>query len=974
MPVMSRLTAVVKRRLPVGSRRRAIGRAGFQALRGVREVVVESTASLRSDWRAARLTTTYAQWGRSQLQAITSTPSGRLSEPSGAATFTVVVKSSDSPSPALRRTLQSVTSQSVDAAVVQVSSAALLSDLGNSVSTDFVIFLDEGSVLKPLALEVIAKQHRVDPSLEVIGFDSDILTANGRHVSPRFRPQFSPDILLGANYLGWAFAIAPRRLARAGAAGLNDRGIWQALLSADLSSRVVGRVPQVLLSEPVQKPAAASQEDADMVKAVLHEQGEATQTDVESGIVRVRFELDTVPTVSVIIPTRHSRSNLDVLLPSLAQTRYSNFDVTVVDNGSETLANRQWYSKFEEEIDVSVLWWTEEPFNYSRVNNAAVATTSGQIVVLLNDDTEIVDPNWLEEMVGMLMRDGVGTVGFRHLRADGTIQHGGVVLGPGGFADNMFSGMRPGEETLIGPTHWYRNALAVTGACVATKRRDWDEVGGLDERFVLMGSDVVLGLDQIILGRRNVVIPFDAVRHFESVTRGSAIPPQDFHASYWRYNPWLRNGDPYWSPSLSPLSAVPRLARVQDAPPIKLALEGLGRPFGSVAQSMSISDEATSLMHVASVPRSVVNGVVQDHLRNAAPFAIRTVNWFIPDIDMPFFGGLNTAFRLADKLARDHGVRNRFVILAQQNEAFFSTALAAAFPGLAGSEIHFYDGQDASIAGIPPADAAVATLWLTAMHVAKSPGVQRRFYLVQDYEPGFYPASTMFAMAEESYRLGLYGICNTRSMHSMYTQEYGGNATFFTPAIDPQIFNAVGRREKSPDEPITIFAYARDHFRNCWELVFAALAEVKRRHGATVRIIAAGARYLPANADFVDLGLIDYRQTGQIYRETDIGITMQISRHPSYLPLELMACGAAMVAPASGWFDWLFLDDDNAQLAMRTFDDVVEQIEALVTNAELRRRISESGLATIERSHSDWDASLDGIYAYMCDPEKGMSH
>jgi hypothetical protein len=587
---------------------------------------------------------------------------------------------------------------------------------------------------------------------------------------------------------------------------------------------------------------------------------------------------------------------------------------------------------------------------------------------MLNDDTEIVDPLWLKEMVGLLLRDGVGTVGVQHRQADGLIQHGGVMVGPGGFADNLFAGMVPDSATLIGPTAWYRNTLAVTGACMAIRRTDFEEVNGLDEAFILCGSDVVLGLDQIIRGLRNVVVPFDTVRHFESLTRGTAVPAEDFYASYWRYHPWLQGGDPYVSSNVSRLSSVPRFRDPRDENPVKIALEVLGRSFMKHAQSSSISEEASALIGTASISADEVAAVHKLHEEFSGPLEIKTINWFIPDIDMPFFGGLNTAFRLAAKMAREQGVKNRFVVLAAPNRAFVASALTAAFPDLADADIAFYDGSDEQIALIPGADAAVATLWLTAIHVAKSQDVKRKFYLMQDYEPSFYPASTLFAMAEESYRLGLYGICNTVSMHSIYTGLYGGEATYFTPAVDQSIYHARGRREKAADEPVTIFAYARDHFRNCWELVYSALTEIKRLHGDGVRIVAAGARYLPDSADFIDLGLLDYRATGRLYRETDIGLTMQISRHPSYLPLELMSSGVPMVAPDSEWFTWLFSNEENSLLTMRTLDDVVAKLDALVRDPGLRHRLSDNALSTIAANHSDWDANLAGVSGYMSDP------
>lgn len=960
---------VALRLFPANSRSRRFGAAAYWTYKAGSDAFAKALRD-RPLYRGKRSgLRSYLAWRRQERKG--GTVGSKLST---ATSFAVLIEQGGGGAgPALARTVRSVHRQvGSRGTAVPVASGTPVGDALASLTQDFVLFLTAGSTLSRHALEEIAKLHRVDPAMKVIAFDSDERAPFGSVRNPRFRPAWSPEMLLGANYFGRAFAIKRTAILSPETTDVSDRGIWRLLLTSRLESRVVGRLPRVLLTESGGKKAALTADDAAMVQIVLAELGEKSEVTIDaSQVARVRFIPDEWPTVSIVVPTRHFRTNLGRLLPSLATTDYPQFDVRIVDNGGQSEDNDAWYAANANGLSLSVDWWTESPFNYSRVNNVGVRATTGEVILMLNDDTQIVDAGWLREMVGFLLRDGVGAVGVQHRQAEGLIQHGGVMIGPGGFADNLFTGMRPNSPTLIGPTTWYRNSLAVTGACLAIRRSDFEQVGGLDERFILTGSDVVLGLDQIIHGRRNVVLPFDLVRHYESLTRGTAIPPEDFYASYFRYHPWLQNGDPHSSPSVSPLSARPVFNNRKDVAPVRLALEGVGRVFANLAQSSGISSEANSLMYKASISSADVEAVHALHAENADFRDIRTINWFVPDIDMPFFGGLNTAFRLADKLARDHGVANRFVMMAARNEAYVAGALVAAFPGLAGSEIVFYDGSDAEIALLPPADAAIATLWLTAAHVAKAPGVKRKFYLMQDYEPGFYPASTMFAMAEESYRLGLYGICNTVSMHKIYTESYDGEAMYFTPAVDQTIYNPVGRRDKTDDEPVTIFAYARDHFRNCWELVFAALTEIKRIHGDGVRIVAAGARYLPDSADFIDMGLLDYRATGGLYRETDIGVTMQISRHPSYLPLELMSSGVAMVAPDSHWFKWLFRDGENSVLTRRTFDDLVSRLDLLVRDKVLRERISRGGLATIATSHSSWDDAFGGIYSYMSNPLQG---
>ena len=173
--------------------------------------------------------------------------------------------------------------------------------------------------------------------------------------------------------------------------------------------------------------------------------------------------------------------------------------------------------------------------------------------MFLNDDIAVVDPAWMRELVGWATRPEIGCAGLQLTTADGAIQHGGVVVGAGGgFAGHLFAGLRPGEDTLLGSTRWYRDVTAVTGACVAIRRELHESLGGFDERMVLCGSDVALGIAAGIGGLRNICSAATPMQHLESATRGdSPIPEMDFHASYWRYQTLLHGGDPWHSPALS---------------------------------------------------------------------------------------------------------------------------------------------------------------------------------------------------------------------------------------------------------------------------------------------------------------------------------------------------------------------------------------------------------------------------------------
>lgn len=838
---------------------------------------------------------------------------------------------------------------------------------------DFVIVLRAGDVLQPDCLFTVASAVHQDPLLEVVVWDDDLIGASGERSHPRFRPSYSPEMLLGADYVGGACAI--RRSAFLAGGGLlgqfGRHDSWNLLLSLDLADDRISRVSRVLSSttdRPAPDPATAPL----VVQRVLDRRGWDATAELVDQVVRVCWRLATAPHVTVIIPTRHNRKMLSTCLPSLARTDYPSFDVVIVDNGGRSPANEEWYSQFEDQLDLRVMWWTETPFNYSAVNNAGAKDAKGEVLVFLNDDTELLDPSWMRELVGWSLQPEIGVAGLQLIGPDDEIQHTGVILGLGGFADHIFEGTDPHQDSIFGRNDWYRNCLAVTGACLAIRRDLYDRIGGLDERFILCGSDVALGLDTVLRGYRNVCSPFGTVRHLESATRGSDVPRWDFFMSYWRYNSWLFGGDPYFSPNVALSSRVPMLRTAEEPTTQQRVSIPLGRSFTAFQQSTTDSESRMLANMCRALPLDVA-AVDALHADNAEPFAVRTINWFIPDIDSPFYGGINTAFRIADELARRHDVQNRFVVWGQPNEFFVRSALAAAFPALRQSEILFYAEPTPSVLqSLPSADASIATLWVTAYAVTHFPNTRRKFYLIQDFEPMFYPASTLYALAEETYSLGLYGLCNTENLAKIYDTEYHGKGMSFTPAVDPSVFHANGRVDRTDDAPVTVFVYGRPgHWRNCWEMTSLALEELKRRLGDKVRIVTAGAWATGGGAemDVKRLGLLDYRATGELYRTCDVGVALTVSKHPSYLPLELMACGVPVVAFDNPWGYWVLEDGKNSLMAKRTVDSLADRLEALCVNAEKRRRMSENALQTIAAAHSDWEKALAPIYPYLCDPE-----
>jgi glycosyltransferase involved in cell wall biosynthesis len=530
--------------------------------------------------------------------------------------------------------------------------------------------------------------------------------------------------------------------------------------------------------------------------------------------------------------------------------------------------------------------------------------------------------------------------------------------------------MRPGEWSLLGSTLWYRNVAAVTGACLMIRRDLFDKVGGWDESFLLCGSDVELCLRVQRAGYRVVCTPFARLLHHEGATRGTYVPEEDFATSLWHYQGLLYGGDPYFSPNLSLLAPIPRLREADEPSPLHLVSDVIGRdllPRGSADPSA----EAVGFSHRLQVSPEEVDAVRRLHEENAGYRQVASINWFIPDFESPFYGGIHTIFRFADHFLARHGVKSRFVVIGTGPESYIRSGLRVAFPDLADLEIFICpSGSEEELSDVPPADASVASLWVTAYPLLRFPDTDRKFYFVQDFEPIFYPAGTVHALAEETYRMGFYGICNTATIREIYQKEYGSEAVEFRPAVDA-IFT-LGDRSRDSDEPFTVFFYGRPgHPRNCYELAIEALRRLKAEMKDRVRVVTAGS-WAPTDErdDFVEhLGLLGYAETAELYRRCDAGLVLSVSKHPSYLPMQLMASGCLVVSNINPAGRWLLRDGENCLLALPTAEALADALRSGLIDEKLRSSLVTRAASDIDAGFRLWEPEMDRVYQFLCDPE-----
>ncbi|MGQ0679052.1 MAG: rhamnosyltransferase WsaF family glycosyltransferase [Actinomycetota bacterium] len=852
---------------------------------------------------------------------------------------------------------------------------------------DYVAFLDQTDLLAPFALFEVASRINKEPQLDVLYSDFDLIAQEDAHrFNPFLPPDWSPELLLSSNYMAHLSVFRRSLVEDAGGVRSDFDGAqdWDLLFRIIESTGNIAHIPRVLYHWRAEEGSAAQtlknkpyalEAQRSCVQSHLDRIGWPGKVEVEDpskGLLRVRWSPDQSKKVSVIIPTKFNGHLVAVALRAIAGSSYRNVEVLVVQTG-ECALKEGWLGDLAG-LEVKLLSY-REPFNYSAVCNWAAAQATGELLLFFNDDVEPLDPGWLDELVGWAERDEIGVVGARMVDGSGLIQHAGIVIGLNGFADHVFAGMVPGEWSLMGSTDWYRNFVGVTGACLMISRINFDAAGGWREEFALCGGDVDLCLRVRELGKRVVSTPFVRIKHLEGATRAGKVPEGDYFSSFWAYHKYLMGGDPYFNPNLSRSSTAPRVPEPSDPSALSRVSQVIGRQLGPAVPSDRRA-ECLAMAGFCSVLPEEVEATRRLHAVHRGDIPPRSINWLVPDIDSPFYGGINTTFRLADYFKLAHGVQSRFQIVGSGPERHFRSGMERAFPALAGSDVRVSPGLMSGLAEQPWADVTIATFWMTAYALSKYAATKRKFYLIQDYEPIFYPAGTAYALTEDSYRMGHYGLCNTVSLKEIYEREYGGKGMCFVPSVDRSVFHAKGRSEP---EHFRVFLYARPgHDRNCYELAVSALQDLKGRLGRRLEIVTAGSWGTMDGLhddDFLHhLGLLDYPQTADLYRSCHAGLVLSVSKHPSYLPLEMMASGCLVVTNYNSATTWLLKDERNCLLASPNVQSISACLERALLETDLRSRLVAQALADIDIDHSNWEPEMQKVYEYLCDPDAEISN
>ncbi len=442
---------------------------------------------------------------------------------------------------------------------------------------EYIGLFDHDDVLHPSALYEYMKKI-CDEGADYIYCDEATFKGNKTiddMLTLHFKPDFAIDNLRANNYI-CHFSVFDRRLLegmelfRSRFDGSQDHDM---ILRLTARARHVAHVPKLLYYWRSHKGSVASDINAksyaieaargavaDHLRTCGYENFEIVSTKAFETIFRIKYEIKGNPKISILIPNKDHKEDLSRCVESiLKESTYDNYEIIIIENNSVTEEIETYYRSLEKQEKIRIVRYEGE-FNYSKINNFGASFATGEYLVLLNNDTQVITINWMEELLMYAQREDVGAAGAKLYYGDKTIQHAGIVIGLGAHRTAGHTHYRVAQTNLgyMGRLCYAQDVTAVTGACLMVKKALYDELGGLDEGFAIALNDVDFCLRLREKGYLNLWNPYCELYHFESISRGlddegeKARRYEEESARFReKWKKQLEAGDPYYNPNFS---------------------------------------------------------------------------------------------------------------------------------------------------------------------------------------------------------------------------------------------------------------------------------------------------------------------------------------------------------------------------------------------------------------------------------------
>jgi glycosyltransferase involved in cell wall biosynthesis len=440
------------------------------------------------------------------------------------------------------------------------------------VTGEWVALLDHDDLLAEQALFWVADAINKNQDACLIYSDEDKIDASGKRFDPYFKCDWNIDLFYSHNMITHLGIYRTRLLKEIGGFRKGLEGAQDYDLALRCVERIepkqIHHIPRVLYHWRAHGKSTAQDANAKPYamlagEKALNEHFQRQRINARAELInygyRVRYALpDKLPLVSLIIPARNGLQLIQNCVESiLKKTTYPNYEILIVDNGSDDPATRRYFKQLQSDPKIRVVR-DNRPFNFSALNNAAAKLARGEVLGLLNNDLEVISPEWLSEMVGIALQPKTGAVGARLWYSNKSLQHGGIILGIGGWAGHAHKGFHKGHPGYVGRMSLISGFSAVTGACLIVRRQLYEQLGGLNESHLQTAcNDVDFCLRLREAGYRNIWTPYAELYHYESATRGYENTPEkqkrfEKEVAYMKQH-WgdILQRDPAYSPNLT---------------------------------------------------------------------------------------------------------------------------------------------------------------------------------------------------------------------------------------------------------------------------------------------------------------------------------------------------------------------------------------------------------------------------------------
>lgn len=436
---------------------------------------------------------------------------------------------------------------------------------------EYIGLLDHDDLLADFALYEVVQTINKHPEVEFIYSDEDKISdeREGRF-DPHFKPDFAIDTLRSLNYICHFSVIKTELIKKLGGfrSGFDGAQDYDLILRIAENTKNIIHIPQILYHWRVHtgSTAAAVTGEAKPYAYVAgkkaiesHLQRIGLSGKVEHGetlgTYKITYDVKQQPKISILIPNKDHVKDLKTCIQSILKlTTYNNYEILIIENNSTQKDTFEYYKELQKAENIRVLEYPEQGFNYSKIINYGVQKAEGEYILQLNNDTELLTPDWLEQFLGYAQREDVGAVGAKLYYPDNTIQHAGIIVGTKGTAGHILRNMPKHKKAYLSRESYVQNFTAVTGACLFTRKSIYEEVGYMDEKFQVALNDIDFCLKIREKGYWIVWNPYIELKHFESKSRGyenteekQARYQNEINLYHQKWPEILKNGDPFFN-------------------------------------------------------------------------------------------------------------------------------------------------------------------------------------------------------------------------------------------------------------------------------------------------------------------------------------------------------------------------------------------------------------------------------------------